>query len=186
MTEQTGKPHIAKLSLEAKELRRQWHNAVEGEMADGHELESCRDIAAKMVTQCAKIALVFHLLEHPEYLQTAESEISGQTWDNAQRLAEYFLSTAIRFRDATQANQSDAHRLTEWLRKTKRQMITVRDVMRDGPSPRMRYAGDVSLALDQMREQGVVRQNPSREGEWQVNPKLFVAVSHVAGKSPLK
>ena len=175
MTEQTGRPHIARLSPAAKEARRQWHNVIEQSMADGQELESCRDIAAKMVTQCAKIALVFHLLEHPEHLQTADSEISAQTWNSAQRLAEYFLETAIRFRDKTQDNESSAYRLTEWLKKTKRQAITVRDIMREGPSPRMRYASDVDLVLDQMREQGVVRQNPSRNGEWQVNPKLFMS-----------
>ena len=173
MENQTGKPHIAHLSAEAKELRRQWHNTLERLMADGQELEGSRDIAAKMVTQCAKIALVFHLLEHPEYLQKAESEISGQTWINAQRLAEYFLATAIRFRDATQANTSDAHRLTEWLKNTRRSSVTVREILSSGPRPRMKYASEVDVALDQMREQGVVRKHPSRD-EWQVNPKLHM------------
>ena len=177
MENKTGKPHIAHLSPEAKELRRQWHNTLERLMADGQELESCRDIAAKMVTQCAKIALVFHLLEHPGYLQTAESEISGQTWTNAQKLAEYFLATAIRFRDTTQANMSDSYRLTEWLRKTGRRTVSVRDVVNYGPRPRLR-THEVDSVFDEMRERGVIRKIPSRD-EWEVNPKLF-SVANVA------
>lgn len=170
-------PHLARLGPEAKEARRQWHNVVEREMGNGQELESCRDIAAKAVTQAVKIALILHMVEHPDYLRADRSEVSLATWKSAQLLAEFFLETAIRFRDATQANGSDAQRLIKWLKKTKRQVITSREIMREGPSPRMRYASDVDLVLDQMCDQGVVRQNPSRNGEWQVNPKLFVAVS---------
>ncbi|MEO5364156.1 MAG: YfjI family protein [Magnetococcus sp. DMHC-8] len=169
-------PHLAKLGIEAKEARRQWHNVVESEMGNGQELESCRDIAAKAVTQAVKIALILHLLEHPDYLRVDQSEVSLATWKSAQSLAEFFLETAIRFRDATQAAESDAHRLVDWLKKTKRPTVTIRDVLRDGLRPRLRYASEVELVLDQMHEQGVVRKHLTKD-EWQVNPALFVALS---------
>ena len=166
------KPHLAKLGPDAKEARRQWYNILEREMGENGELAQCRDIAAKAVTQAVKIALVIHMLEHPDYLRADQSEISLTTWKSAQSLTEFFLETAIRFRDNIRASESDAQRLTEWLWKTKRQTVTIRAVLGSGPRPRMRYSNEVGPVLDEMCERGILRRHPVKD-EWTVNPKLF-------------
>ncbi|MBF0263523.1 MAG: DUF3987 domain-containing protein [Magnetococcales bacterium] len=165
------KVHLARLGPDAKEARRQWHNVIEREMGIGHELEQCRDIAAKAVTQTVKIALVLHLLDHPDHILMERSEISLATWNNAQRLVEMFLETAIRFRDAAQTVASDlaTDRLMEWIQKSGRQTVTAREVLRSGPRPRLKNTNEVNEIFDELQDRGVVKKDSSGSG-WVVNP----------------
>ncbi|MBF0460859.1 MAG: DUF3987 domain-containing protein [Magnetococcales bacterium] len=180
------KVHLAVLGAGAKEARRQWHNIIEREMGVGHELEKCRDIAAKSVTQTVKIALVLHLLENPDYLLTERSEISLATWKGAQRLIEMFLATAIRFRESAQtvACELASDRIVEWLQITGRQTVSNREVLRVGPRPRMKNINEVNEIFDELQDRGVVRKDPSRNG-WLVNPGLFKGVIATVAVSPI-
>lgn len=180
------KVHLAVLGAGAKEARRQWHNIIEREMGIGHELEKCRDIAAKSVTQTVKIALVLHLLENPDYLLTERSEISLATWKSAQRLVEMFLATAIRFRESAQtvACELASDRIVEWLQKTGRQTVSNREILRTGPRPRMKNIKEVNEVFDELQDRGVVRKDPSRNG-WLVNPGLFKGAVTSVAVSPL-
>ncbi|WP_130472467.1 YfjI family protein [Candidatus Magnetaquicoccus inordinatus] len=164
-------PHLARLGAVAKEARRQWHNTVEALMAPGRELEGCRDIASKAVTQCVKIALVLHLLEKPEQIHADHSELSLAMWRSAQLLAEHFLETAFRFRESATAKQSPEQRFAEWLQRTGKQTVTSRDVISSGPSPRPRSVDEVLPIFEELSNQGILRKHPSKN-EWQVNPKL--------------
>lgn len=164
----TKKPHVARLSPEAAEARRLWHNAVEAAMSDGGELETCRDIASKAVSQVVKLALVLHLLEEPGCLQAACSEIRLETWKAAQQLGEFFLETAVEFRALAGRDRIDteAARLAEWLRKSGRRQVTARDIARNGPRPRL-DAKTLAAVLDELLADGFLRRGPAN-GEFAV------------------
>ena len=85
-----SEPTTIRLSPEATEARRLFHNEIEegisGELADH------ADIAGKAVTQTVKIAGVLHLAEVND---AQGNEISLDTWARAEQLGRYFLAAAI-------------------------------------------------------------------------------------------
>lgn len=167
-------PHIIRLNGDAKEARRQWYNIVEKEMGTGGILVHCRDVAAKMVSQVVKIAMLLHLIDNPALLNMDSSEISLSTWKSAQQIGGYFLDTALRFRNIVEqtSDNVDVKRITEWLYKTGKHRVTVRDVLRDGPRPRFKKTHEVLTVFADLTKLGILAKEDKWD-EWMVNPRLF-------------
>ena len=168
--------HVAYLSTEAAERRREFHNAIELMMAEGEELEDVRDIASKVVSQTVKLALVLHLAATPELLAQEKSEISVETWSKAQILGTYHLQEAIRVQRMADEDK-DAHkarRLLEWIKRENRKEVTTTDLMQNGPRPRPK-AAEAKRILELLADHGyLIAQERSeyRNPVYIVNPRL--------------
>ncbi|MBF0215004.1 MAG: DUF3987 domain-containing protein [Magnetococcales bacterium] len=105
-----GKPgcHLVRLSLEAQESRRQWHNALEMRMATGRDLAGVRGIASHAVSNTVRVAMVLHLMDHPHLLAEEESELDLATWERAKMLGEYHLAEAVRIQRMADSMASSA------------------------------------------------------------------------------
>lgn len=141
LEKQRDKPHRAKLSPEAAEARRKFHNQIEAMMADGGDFADVRDIASKATSQTVKLALVLHIAMDPGLLDRDESEIPLSTWQRAAALGFFFLSQAVasqRYADED-ATLEPARRILAWMKAEKAKGIdTFRfaDIMQKSPRPR--------------------------------------------------
>jgi phage/plasmid primase-like uncharacterized protein len=189
--DQQGRPtaHRATLSASAAEARRLYHNAVEGLLGEGGDLFDCRDIAGKAVSQTVKLALVLHLAERPEVLDTASSMIDAATWKTAEAIGAWFLTEAVRVQ--CQADEDPtletARRVLRWLATARRETVTGRQVQQWMPRPRPN-AETAAAVLDLLAHpHGYLREHTppgARKPAYQVHPCLSVAnVANVAGES---
>jgi len=164
--------HKAGLSKAAEEARREFHNSIEAMMADGKDLEDVRDIACKAVTQTAKLALVIHLAENPDYLHAPDSIISEETWARAQGLGTYHLQQAVAVqRMAAEDKDMDmARRILKWIRDKDFQKITVREVCQSGPRPRLK-SREAKKVLKLIEEYNYLRAEDQKKNSYLVNPQ---------------
>ncbi|MBF0190246.1 MAG: DUF3987 domain-containing protein [Magnetococcales bacterium] len=175
--EKNGKPecHLVKLSSEAKESRRQWHNTVEMQMAEGRDLEDVRDIASKAVSATVKAALVLHLLERPQLLKEEESELGLATWERAKMLGEYHLEEAVRVQRMAEGDalEAAALRVARWALKSGNMEFSIRTLGRSLPRPRL-APKDAEAVLEFMIDLNWVRRIPVERGQravmFQLNP----------------
>jgi len=168
--------HKAKLSPEAAQARREFHNAIERLMRDGHDLEDVQDIASKAVSQTAKLALVLHLATNPELLCQSKSTISLDTWAKVQVLGTFHLQEAVRVQRMADEDKSlhQARRLLEWIKREGLREVTATNLMQIGPRPRPKAAQASSL-LELLADFGylISQTRPNkRKPVYLVNPKL--------------
>jgi len=177
INEETDKPlHRVLLSEEAAEARRCFHNDIEAEMAEGNEYEDVRDIASKIVTQVAKIALVIHLADGPSLLSKAESELSLNTWKIAEVLGIYYLEEAIRIQRLADGDRriDPARRILRWINEKELDSVTGRYLVQFGPRPRP-TADESRKILDLLVDYGYLKKVDTKNGkasEYIVNPNL--------------
>ncbi|MEO5346518.1 MAG: DUF3987 domain-containing protein [Magnetococcus sp. YQC-9] len=177
MPEKEGKPtcHLVKLSPEAKESRRQWHNVVETQMAEGRDLEDVRDIASKAVSATVKAAMVLHLMDHPHLLAEEESELDLATWERAKMLGEYHLAEAVRVQRMAEGDalEAAALRVMHWALKSGNMAFSIRTLGRSLPRPRM-APKEAEEVLDFMIDLNWARKMPMEQGQrttrFQINP----------------
>ncbi|MBF0339487.1 MAG: DUF3987 domain-containing protein [Magnetococcales bacterium] len=175
--EKDDKPvcHLVKLSPEARESRRQWHNLVEMQMAEGRDLEDVRDIASKAVSAAVKAALVLHLLERPGLLMEEESELGLATWERAKVLGEYHLSEAVRVQRMAEGDalESAALRVARWALKSGNMEFSIRTLGRSLPRPRL-APKDAEAVMDFMIDLNWARRVSVERGQrtvmFQLNP----------------
>ena len=187
--EKDDKPvcHLVKLSPEAKESRRQWHNAVEIQMAEGRDLEDVRDIASKAVSAAVKAAMVLHLLDHPYLLAEEESELDLATWERAKLLGEYHLAEAIRVQRMAEGDALEyaTMKVARWAMESGTMEIAIRTLCKFGPRPRMQTK-EAESVMEFMVEMHWARQLPPSPGEravrFAVNPKCRHAAIAARGK----
>ncbi|CAK0768193.1 DUF3987 domain-containing protein [uncultured Gammaproteobacteria bacterium] len=168
--------HLVKLSPEASESRRQWHNIVEVQMAEGRDLEDVRDIASKAVSATVKAALVLHLLDHPYLIAEEESEVNLDTWERARQLGEYHLSEAVRVQRMAEGDalEAAALRVVRWALKTRTMEFSIRTLGRSLPRPRL-SPKEAEAVMEFMAEIKWVRKVATEPGQrtvkFQLNPK---------------
>ncbi|MBT7443370.1 MAG: DUF3987 domain-containing protein [Methylococcales bacterium] len=175
--EDESKPcHIVTLSPEAQELRRQWHNSVEKQMAEGCSFDDVRDIASKAISATVKAALVLHLVQHPEHINHDTSVLDIGTWKKAQALGQYHLDEAIRVQRNVGVTYDDAAmvKIIHWTQTSNKPEFSIRELSQSGPRPRMNQQ-DAKVLLDEMVEMNWLRMLPPLPGKrvnrYQVNPK---------------
>jgi len=162
--------HKAGLSKDAAEARRRFHNSIEEMMADGKDLDDVRDIACKAVTQTAKLALVIHLAENPDYLHAPDSTISVDTWARAQALGTYHLQQAVSVQRMAVEDKTIimARRILKWIRVKDFQKLTVREVCQSGPRPRLK-SREAKKVLILLEEHNYLRAD-QQKNNYLVNP----------------
>ncbi|MBF0165078.1 MAG: DUF3987 domain-containing protein [Magnetococcales bacterium] len=192
MPEKEGKPtcHLVKLSPEARESRRQWHNVVETQMAEGRDLEDVRDIASKAVSATVKAAMVLHLMDHPHLLAEEESELDLATWERAKMLGEYHLAEAVRVQRMAEGDAMElaAVRIAKWAMESGMMEFSIRTLCKFGPRPRMQTK-EAEAVMEFMIDMQWARQLPSKPGEravrFTINPNCrhaAIAARAIGGK----
>jgi hypothetical protein len=177
-------PHKAKLSSEAARARRALHNKVERLMAEGEAYEDVKDIAAKAVSQTAKLALVLDIAENPAVLDQLESEISGDTWAAAEELGQWFLNEAVRVQRMADEDVwlEHARRVLRWIQRERLESVTSMKLTQSGPRPRLR-ATDADKVLDMLADHGFLRadkQDGKKKPIFYVNPALSSQISSIS------
>jgi hypothetical protein len=168
--------HIVSLSPEAQELRRQWHNSVEVQMAEGCSFNDVKDIASKAISATVKAALVLHLVKYPEHINSESSVLSVETWKQAQALGQYHLDEAIRVQRnvGEVCDDSAMVKIIHWAQTSNKPEFSIRELSQSGPRPRMNQQ-DAKVVLDEMIEMSWLRMLPPLPGKrvnrYQVNPK---------------
>jgi hypothetical protein len=154
-------PHRARLSAEAAEARVDLHNGLQDRMGDGGDLTDVRDIAAKAVSQIAKLALVLHVAATPGVLPEPVSEIEGSTWAAAHCIGLWFLDEAVRVQRAAVEDPllETARRTLAWLGRRDEATVTTRTLSLYGPRPRP-DAKTASAVLELLEDLGWLRAEP--------------------------
>lgn len=157
-------PHRAILGEEATEARRLFHNFIQDSMADGRDLEDCRSIAQKVVSQTCKMALVLHVAKDWKVLTQAESVIDAKTWAAAQALGAYFLNEAVRSQRLADEDKTLelARRILAWAMKEGKTAVTVAEISNFLPRPRPK-AEQARVAMAVLEDLGHVRQQVTPE-----------------------
>ncbi len=84
-------PNLMRLSVDAKKLWINFHDAIESGLIAGGELEGVRDVASKAADNAARLAALFHMVEH------GIGEISADSFESASTIVAWHLNEARRF-----------------------------------------------------------------------------------------
>ncbi|MBF0448198.1 MAG: DUF3987 domain-containing protein [Magnetococcales bacterium] len=179
MPEKDGKPisHLVRLSPEAAEERRKYHNKIEQMMGAGSRLDDVRDIASKAVSATCKAALVIHLMQNPHFISALESELSPETWRQAQQLGAYHLSEAVRIQRTVGEDGETQKIITigKWLKEKRITELKASYLYQMGPRPRL-TAKEAETMLETLEGLRWVYAAPlvksQRKVLYLVNPKL--------------
>ncbi len=167
-------PALLELSSEGKSLWIKFHNDVEAELKSGGELADVRDVAAKAADNAARLACLFHVLEHGP-----AGAISPESITSAARLVAWHLTEARRFLGALALppELANAVRLNEWLIQRCGELGTATvltgDVLQYGPHS-VRRADVRDKALNLLIESGRIRvEQFGRQKRIRLNPALL-------------
>lgn len=166
-------PALLTLSPEGKSIWVQFHDDIEAELKSDGELFNVRDVAAKGADNAARLAALFHALEHgPAGVIRAESIAA------AGRIAAWHLTEARRFMGALALplDVANAVKLDAWLIERCREhatgAVSTGDILQFGPHP-VRRADGRDSALDVLADAGRVRiEQAGRQKRVRVNPAL--------------
>ena len=162
-------PPALLLSDDARETWIEFHDDVERELAHHGEFFDVKDFAAKTADNAARIAGVFHVLEHGPV-----GEVAVETMKQAARLALWHLHEAKRIIGAIDVPEvlADAKALLEWLLSQDGD-VAPKAVLHRGPS-RLRDRGRRDEAIELLAETNhLVRKRVGRTQEiLELNPKL--------------
>ena len=84
-------PNLMRLSVDAKKLWINFHDAIESGLIAGGELEGVRDVASKAADNAARLAALLHMVEH------GIDEISADSFESASTIVAWHLNEARRF-----------------------------------------------------------------------------------------
>jgi len=141
------------LSLKAREIWVQFHDRTEHELRPDGEFEALRDVASKAADNAARMAALFHVLEHGP-----SGEVGTDHMEAATVIVGWHLLEARRFLGelATPPTLADAMQLWRWIRGRCAMELPVRDVLRFGPN-RLRNRKTVEAAIVELESAGYVR-----------------------------
>jgi hypothetical protein len=161
-------PPVLPLSAEARETWIELHDEVERALDRYGEFEGVKDFAAKTADNAARIAGVFHVLEHDPV-----GEIAAETMEDAAELALWHLHEAKRIMGAIEIPQAlaDARALFDWL-LTQDGDIGPRTISQFGPS-RLRDRARRDEAIETLIERRhIARVKVDGATVLRINPKL--------------
>ena len=128
---------VLRFSSGAAELWSAFFVEVEHQMRDGGRLEEMADWASKLQGAVARIAGILHLADAPAEPPSARPEIAPAVMARAVRLARCLVEhglVAFGLLDADPAVVG-ARRILDWLRRTQRRRLTIRDVQPGSAAP---------------------------------------------------
>ena len=157
-------PRQLRIGAQARQMWIEFHDQVEKETRRDGSLAELKDVAGKAAEQAARIAGVLAIVEKP----TAD-EIQAMTMKNALELVTWHLNEALRLAKTARISPKlrNAHLLLDWLQRTSRKTITVREVQQLGPG-RLREKDTITAAFDVLRDHGWLSEDPTRKKRWVV------------------
>jgi putative DNA primase/helicase len=161
-------PPLLTLSGPAFKVWRELHDEVEVSLSHVGEFGSVPDVGAKIAEYAARIAGIFHVVEHGP-----EGSIDAATMQNAAILATWHLNEARRILGSSKTPQdvSDAALLFEWLLDRPKDLIEHRSISNLGPNPlRDKLRRDAALTV--LMERHLIRETRiGRAVRLEINPK---------------
>ena len=167
-------PVLLELSPEAKDAWVRFYNTIEHELKQDGELVMVRDVASKTADNAARIAGLFHLLQHGTTGQVNEADMQA-----ACNVAMWHLSESRRFLIGVSQSPelSLAIMLDDWLIKRAKShhadSFSLTSIMQNAPN-KIRRKAILIPAIEELIEAGRVRDY--YEGDTRmivINPKLL-------------
>jgi len=167
-------PIVLDLSPPARTAWVRFHDEVKRELGATGRFRTVRDVAAKAAEHLARLAALFHLLEHGPQRCIDEADVSA-----AARVVAWHLNEARRLLTEldTPPTLAAAIRLDNWLRNealaSGSDRVPVKRVYQYGPN-RVRDSREFSAALAILAERGRARmQEDGRRRSVAINPALL-------------
>jgi putative DNA primase/helicase len=167
-------PPTLRLSPRARLVWAEFHDDVERELRPAGMLADVRDFASKAGDNAARLAALFHLLEHGPGGEIGEGSMSAGA-----ALATWFVLEAARFAGQMAVSQktADALALDNWLRARCRKdgatSIPKRQALQYGPA-QVRSSEALAHAMDELMQAGRARfGTDGRVQTIEVNPALL-------------
>lgn len=166
----TDEPHKVKLSPEAQEARRLFHNEIEQQLGADGNLSDVADLASKCCSKVVKYAMAFHLAENPNFLIEDTSQISLDTWSRAEQVGRFHLQEAVRLQRSAFADKDleTARKIARWLFSKQIESFTKSKLMQFGPYPRPNKNQADKILID-LVDYGVIMK---QQKTYKVNPAL--------------
>ena len=168
-------PPALTLAPAAKAAWVAFHDAIERELRTGGELYDVRDVASKTADNAVRLAALFHVFSS----NSSVSNISGDEFEGASRIAAWHLNEARRFFGelALPAELANAIRMDAWLlgycRKHQTTFVSRRTVQQYGPNG-LRDKAIMDAAIRELEELGRARvAQGGRHLDIRVNPALL-------------
>lgn len=161
-----GAPVDLELSPDALEVAESFHKEVEPSLSLGGDLEAIGTWAGKLTGQVARIAGLLHALSAAERQERPEdSEISGETYQNAVRAGKFFLEHAKAAFDVGDLLDTPETRDAKalWKRLGGVTEISKRDLY-ERVKGRFAKASGMDPGLDELTRRGYVRREVRSSG----------------------
>jgi putative DNA primase/helicase len=169
-------PKVLKLSPAAKAAWIGFSNQVELQLGADGRFCDVRGAAAKTAENAARIACLFHVLQHG-----TEGEVGLEDFNSAKAIAAWHLGESVRFfgEIAMPPELAAAARLEAWLvdfcRRNQVAVVPAAAVQKSGPS-RLRAKADVEAALAELAVLQRVRVlKQGRAKSYAMNPAILDA-----------
>ncbi|KTD62406.1 DUF3987 domain-containing protein [Legionella shakespearei] len=168
-------PKLMTLAALAKLAWVRFHDGLESELHKGGELYDVRDVASKAADNAARLACLFHLLEHG-----FNGEVGDDSFDRASLIILWHLGEAQRFFGelTLPPELANALLLEEWLiaycQKEKIKQIPFSKVLQLGPN-RLRKSLILKAALQELEDLDRARLITSQKYNYiEINPALLI------------
>ncbi|WP_445184425.1 YfjI family protein [Pseudonocardia sp. Cha107L01] len=121
------------------------------------------DWGGKLAGQTARIAALLHAATHPD--NPEKQQVSGDTFDKARRLADYYGAHALAVFDhiTTDPTVDNARRVLAWIEHDRPATFTRRELFSALDRGRFRRADDLDAPLTLLTEHGHIQQQPPPE-----------------------
>ncbi len=118
--------HVLRLSADALEVWRKYHDETEDRQREGGDLRGIRDWASKSPGAAARIAGLLHLAEGLRHGAAIGAETMAAAWAIVR---DYLIPHALEAFTmmATDRNVGQARKIAGWIVRTKRNRLTIRD-----------------------------------------------------------
>jgi putative DNA primase/helicase len=168
-------PPLLALTREAKTAWVAFHDAIEGELANGGELYDIRDVASKSADNAARLAALFQVFE-----SGMGGAVGADAFEGASRIVAWHLNESRRFFGelALPTDLANAARLDSWLieycMRERTHLVPTKKVQQFGPGG-LREKAAIESAVRELEELGRARlAQDGRRRIIKVNPALVI------------
>jgi hypothetical protein len=162
------RPPVLKLTVEAAQKWREFHDDVEAEIGKTGEYAAVADVGAKIAENAARLAANFHILEHGP-----AGEIDVETMLGAIKIVNWHFYEARRVLASFNTSQvvTDAEILLEWLLSwpLKDDLVDPRRILQFGPRALGRDVKRRDAAINLLVEHGFLTKLQGRARRYKLN-----------------
>jgi hypothetical protein len=157
-------PRRLPLCDQAKRMWVEFYDQVEAQTRPDGLLAELRDVAGKAAEQAARIAGVLAIVDN-----LVAAEIDAVSMKHALELVSWHLNEAVRLAGSSRTSPKlrSAQTILDWLTRTGKRSIAVREVQQYGPG-RLREKEAITHALDILRDHGWLIPDPNHKRCWLV------------------